>query len=290
LENETQKQQNPPLRGGLVARRTGEYRDLSNPILPENLNRCKPIFLGCSGALSEIVRALRRDLIPNGEAMPSAHQFEASQKHQDGRFRRIGEIPAQRSPRPASARPKRREKVFGVGRGLPLDRNARARLMHRARALMQRTAPGKHYGPVTAKALAVLEALLWRFHNAKDGRCFPSYPRIAEAAGCAYSTVSAAIQALEAAGLLEWVNRIKRVRKWAPGLPGIGASRIRVVRTSNAYAFRDPKPGPASKFEIKPGTTTQVLFPSLVTGAPGLPDGIDASLLHLSAGVRSRNG
>jgi hypothetical protein len=165
-----------------------------------------------------------------------------------------------------------------------------ARLMHRARALMQRTAPGKHYGPVTAKALAVLEALLWRFHNAKDGRCFPSYPRIAEAAGCAYSTVSAAIQALEAAGLLEWVNRIKRVRKWAPGLPGIGASRIRVVRTSNAYAFRDPKPGPASKFEIKPGTTTQVLFPSLVTGAPGLPDGIEASLLHLSAGVRSRNG
>jgi hypothetical protein len=43
-----------------------------------------------------------------------------------------------------------------------------------------------------------LEALLWGFHNAKSGLCFPSYERIAEAAGCARSTVAEALKALEA--------------------------------------------------------------------------------------------
>ncbi len=47
--------------------------------------------------------------------------------------------------------------------------------MHRARALTHRTEKGKHYGVVTAKALAVLEALLWGSHSAKSGICFPSY-------------------------------------------------------------------------------------------------------------------
>jgi hypothetical protein len=40
---------------------------------------------------------------------------------------------------------------------------------------------GRAYGQVTAKALAVLEALLWAFHNAKSGICFPSYERISPA-------------------------------------------------------------------------------------------------------------
>ena len=40
----------------------------------------------------------------------------------------------------------------------------------------------------------MLEALLWGFHNAKNGLCFPSYEKIAEAAGCARSTVAEAIK------------------------------------------------------------------------------------------------
>ena len=44
---------------------------------------------------------------------------------------------------PKHLRP-RREKVFGVGRPSPLDREARVRIMHRARALSRRTEPGKH--------------------------------------------------------------------------------------------------------------------------------------------------
>jgi hypothetical protein len=59
--------------------------------------------------------------------------------------------------------------------------------MHLARCLSRRTEKGKAYGDITAKAIAVLEALLWTFHNAKSGLCFPSYEKIADAASCARS-------------------------------------------------------------------------------------------------------
>src|SRR5262249_34550132 len=135
----------------------------------------------------------------------------------------------------AAAKLNRREKMFGEGRLLPLDRNAKARIMTLARALTRRTEKGKHYGVVTAKFVAVLEALLWGFHNAVSGRCFPSYERIAEKADCARSTVYEAIHALERAGILTWVNRIVRVREWGPDLFGRARNRWRVIRTSNAY-------------------------------------------------------
>src|SRR5215203_7335966 len=107
-----------------------------------------------------------------------------------------------------SASTHRREKMFGEGRLRPLDRNAKVRIMVLARALSHRTEKGKAYGKLTAKFLAVLESLLWGFHNAATGRCFPSYDSIAERARCAYSTVAKAIQALERVGILTWVNRI----------------------------------------------------------------------------------
>src|SRR5277367_4127648 len=99
---------------------------------------------------------------------------------------------------------RRREKLFGDGRPRPLDRNAKVRIMTYARALMRRTEKGKAYGPITAKAVAVLEALLWGFHNARSGLCFPSYETIAKHAHCARSTVAEAIKALEEAGILSW--------------------------------------------------------------------------------------
>ena len=75
--------------------------------------------------------------------------------------------------RPNHLRP-RREKVFGTGPRQPLDREAKLRVRTAARGLLIRTEAGKHYGIVTAKALAVLDALLWGFHNAKSGQCDPS--------------------------------------------------------------------------------------------------------------------
>jgi hypothetical protein len=55
-------------------------------------------------------------------------------------------------------------------RCVPLDRNAKVRVMMLARALMRRTEAGRAYGAVTAKALAVLQALLFGFHNAARSR------------------------------------------------------------------------------------------------------------------------
>jgi helix-turn-helix protein len=159
---------------------------------------------------------------------------------------------------------KRRDKVFGEGRVLPLDRNAKARIMVLARALSRRTEPGKHYGIITAKFLKVLEALLWGFHNAANGRCFPSYERIADRADCARSTVYTAIVALEAAGILTWVNRIARIREWGPDLFGRAQNRWRIIRTSNAYTFVDPqaraRSPDSSKSELATGTEGQELL------------------------------
>jgi hypothetical protein len=156
--------------------------------------------------------------------------------------------------------------MFGMGRPRALDRNAKVRIMHWARCLSRRTEHGRAYGVVTAKALAVLEALLWAFHNASSGLCFPSYEKIAEAARCARSTVAEAIKALEDAGVLSWVQRIKRVREAAPDLFDGHGWRWRVIRTSNAYNFRDPKSAVgapvASKSEKPTETADQDIFSS----------------------------
>jgi hypothetical protein len=65
---------------------------------------------------------------------------------------------------------------------------------------------------LTGKFVDVLNALLWLIHDGRSGQCNPAYPTIADKAGCAMSTVCEAIKALEAAGILSWVNRITRVR------------------------------------------------------------------------------
>ena len=124
--------------------------------------------------------------------------------------------------------------------------------MHWARCLSRRTEKGRAYGVVTAKALAVLEALLWAFHNAASGLCFPTYETIAEAAHCARSTVAEAIKALEDAGILSWVQRVKRVRERCADLLGDNGWRWRVLRTSNAYAFTDPRPPPIGRILLSP--------------------------------------
>jgi hypothetical protein len=153
--------------------------------------------------------------------------------------------------------------LFGPGRPRALDRNAKVRIMHWARCLSRRTEKGRAYGEITAKALAVPEALLWAFHNARSGLCFPSYETIAEAAHCARSTVAEAIRALEDAGVLTWVQRVKRVREACHDLLGDAGWRWRILRTSNAYSFHDPGASDrASKSEKPSGTPNQEIFSS----------------------------
>jgi Helix-turn-helix domain len=158
------------------------------------------------------------------------------------------------SPRAACRRPSRpREKLFGNGRPVPLDREAKNRIMVLVKALMHPTEPRKHYGKVTAKTYGVVKVLLWVFHNARTGLCFPSYEAIAKAACCHRDTVCEAIAMLEAAGILTWCHRLKRVT--------INGVR-KVIRTSNSYRFNDP----GSKSEIAAGTRNQD-SPSLVKPA-----------------------
>jgi hypothetical protein len=128
---------------------------------------------------------------------------------------------------------RQREKQFGLGRPQPIDRESKVRIMHLARCLAHHRAAGRHRGIITRAALEVLQSLLWRFHG-PQGFAFPSYETIAEAAGCARSTVAAAIHQLEEACILTWVHRLKRVRYHDQNAL---AWRTIPVRTSNVYRF-----------------------------------------------------
>jgi Helix-turn-helix domain len=154
----------------------------------------------------------------------------------------------------------RREKVFGPGRAVPLDRNAKARIAAYARAWSRQHAQ-RGRGPITRAFLDVLEALLWGFHNSRTGVCFPSYERIAEQAECSHTTVYEALKVLEWAGVLSWQHRIVRVRELCQDLWGRAGWRWRVIRTSNCYQFRDPMAAvsrvPITEFGNRAGTPDQ---------------------------------
>ena len=149
---------------------------------------------------------------------------------------------------------RRREKVFGPGRAVPLDRNAKARILAYAQAWGARhRQPRQHKGPITRAFLEVLEALLWGFHNTRSGCCFPSYEAIAARAECARSTVCRGAEGPgvgRRADLAEPDRPDPRAR--ARPVRPLG-SRWRVIRTSNAYVFRDPqqRPGGCSCFQVR---------------------------------------
>jgi hypothetical protein len=170
--------------------------------------------------------------------------------------------------------------------------------------------PGQHRGPLTRATLEVLEALLWGFHNSRDGRCFPSYETIAARAQCCRDTVYEAIRALEAAEILTWVNRLIRVQFRELDLFGKLALRSRLIRTSNAYTFRDPLPcahvpqaqgeeaagapsvGLSSKSENPPRTQNQdFLPPSKVTeaGNSDQPGDLELALAHLKSTMERKS-
>jgi len=162
----------------------------------------------------------------------------------------------------------RRAKIFaGFEKPRQLDRNLRARLMTRGRALMRRIKKRKHYGAITAKDYAVLGALLFQFANWTTGFCFPSYETIAEVAGCSRSHVAVAIKRLEAAGLLTWVNRLKWVKERCVDLFGRDGLQKRALRTSNSYRFFDPGETAilqfSSKSKIQTRTANQDSLPEM---------------------------
>lgn len=120
----------------------------------------------------------------------------------------------------------RRPKVFGFGRPRPMVREDKCRVLLHLRTL--RGSPA-----LSRSAFDVAEKLLFRFHNAASGRCFPSLDALARSAGCSLSTVQRAIRALEALKVLSWVHRLE----WRfVEVPGLGRQRV-PRRTSNGYQF-----------------------------------------------------
>ena len=136
-------------------------------------------------------------------------------------------------PRIRKSRKTPREKVFRKTPGIPLDREAKVRIMTYVKSYnAKHKQEGQHRGPITWAFFRVLKTILYGFHNQHTGHCFPSYESIAAEAKCCRDTVYAAIHALEESGILDWVNRFDK--KYEDGW--------QVIRTSNAYLFRDPLP------------------------------------------------
>jgi hypothetical protein len=186
-----------------------------------------------------------------------------------------------------------REKVFCPGRTVPLDRNAKVRVMAYARAWSARQRqPGQHRGPITRAFLEVLEALLWGFHNSRDGRCFPSYETIATKALCARSTVAEALKVLEWARVLSWQHRIARIHVRERDLFGQWAIRWRVIRTSNACVLRDPHQPlacvPASKSENRTGTRDQDVSKPVLVAAIDPDSPLERALWQFGSSIEAR--
>ena len=178
----------------------------------------------------------------------------------------------------------RREKIFGPGRAVPLDGNAKARIQTYARVWSGRNRRPGQQGPITRAFLEVLEALLWGFHNARTGCCFPSYETIAAKAECGRTTVYEALQVLELAGVLSWQHRLTRIRERCTDLFGRNGWRWRVIRTYNAYVFLDP----ASEFGNRTGTLNQDVPMSSSPPAIDPDSPLERALARFGAAIAGR--
>ena len=158
---------------------------------------------------------------------------------------------------------RRRENIFGPAPSHPLDDNAKARIWAAAGAYnAANKTPRQHQGPLTWATLRVLRVLLWRFHDADGaGRCFPGIELIATAAKCHRDTVCEALKALEAAGLLTWVNRITRIGHRERDLLGDWGMVWQTIRTSNAY-----RPEVTKRFSNTHKRTKRELTPPAMLG------------------------
>ena len=80
---------------------------------------------------------------------------------------------------------------------IPRDRNERARILYLAEQLERRTKPaGGRNGVLGYVWLAVLKALLFRFHRGRDGMCCPSYTVLQAATGLCKQSVANALKRL----------------------------------------------------------------------------------------------
>jgi radical SAM superfamily enzyme with C-terminal helix-hairpin-helix motif len=139
--------------------------------------------------------------------------------------------------------PRRREVIFGLPDPEPRSHEMRRQWRAALRSFnAQHKAGRQHIGPLTRTTLDVADALA--SFGATSGVCHPSYETMAAAVvkgGCSRASVYRALKALEEAGFIDWLNRIKRqVVKEVDDLLGHACAVIKVVRASNAYRFLNP--------------------------------------------------
>jgi len=132
--------------------------------------------------------------------------------------------------RPRGPDKRKRRAVFTDGRQAPLDDNDRTKLMALAQA-------ARLAGKITRAGNDIMEALVYKFANREDGRCFPAYKALAEAAGCCERTVGRCLPDLEDAGLLEVFHRLTRLPRTTKSPAAELHKAPRIGRTSNGYSF-----------------------------------------------------
>jgi helix-turn-helix protein len=179
-----------------------------------------------------------------------------------------------------------REKVFGPGRAVRLDRNARARVLAFAHAWnAKHRQTGQHIGPITRTCWDVLRALL-SFLGNRSGLCFPSYEALASRARCHRSSVAVALRVLEDAKVITWQHRLHKVRERVTDLFGVTYWRWRLLRTSNAYRFNDPKR--AGNFPTGKELEDSSSYSSIPTVDPSSP--LERALARFGAALTARIG
>ncbi len=167
-----------------------------------------------------------------------------------------------------------------------LDRNQRCRIIYLAEQLDAHShEPGKHGGCLKRTGLHALRILLFHFLNMQNGRCDPSIDAIAKACGMARSTVVAALQRLEDAGIIERIQRARWVR-----ING----RKRCVQWSNAYRLNVPYGYRKSEGDYaNSAKSTETGKRSETTGAdkksqPPMPENVAAALARLGNAMAKR--
>lgn len=123
----------------------------------------------------------------------------------------------------------------------PLSRRNAARIIQAAEKYDRLARMRHRRGRTRAKngdlghvAIAVLRALLFRFHDFRSGQIDPALETIARAIGHSTAAVHAAAKRLREHGFLVWLRRY--VKTGREGLRG-----PQVEQTSNAYQVRIPK-------------------------------------------------
>jgi hypothetical protein len=94
--------------------------------------------------------------------------------------------------------------------------------------------------------------------------------------------------------VLTWVHRIARIQVRERDLFGHWASRWRVIRTSNAYVFRDPQPRPegvpASKSENRGGTQNQDVSKPVPAAVRDPDRPLERALARFAAALAAKEG